>query len=451
MADFSPGLNVIFGPNETGKSTLMDALCRGLFDKHGTGGSEMQTRQPWASELGPAVEIEFTVDGERYRLAKQFLQEQKSVLRRVLPGGDAERIAEGRTADAKVIELINGRDAGRGLTKPEHWGLGQVLWAGQGDATRLSVGDDQQARLREALKLTLDSTQGTALEAEVRRRYEAIFTPQGKYKTGQGASDAVRIADDITAAEKAVAELEFKRRDADEIEFARCAVEDDHAVAVARSGEAKRTLEAARATLVALAEQQTAYQAIEHAARDAQAAFALRQAAVEAIRQADETAAAARHAANESEARHAEISAGVAMAKARQHAAATVRDDTRRRAQHADEHCAAAERLVTFIADRDAALSLRQKIESAEAAAAAISAAEAELQKLLAPSAQQMKALRQLDRQRRAACQRRGGIASRDVHADATGQRLGRAGRRHSIAADGQHAGRTTRAAVGRD
>ena len=39
LADLGPGLNLVFGPNEAGKSTLLDAICRGFYDRHNTSGS----------------------------------------------------------------------------------------------------------------------------------------------------------------------------------------------------------------------------------------------------------------------------------------------------------------------------------------------------------------------------------------------------------------------------
>lgn len=61
LADLSPGLNLIYGPKRGGKSTLMDAVCRGFFDRHNTAGEAMKNRQPWGTSLGPSVTIEFEV------------------------------------------------------------------------------------------------------------------------------------------------------------------------------------------------------------------------------------------------------------------------------------------------------------------------------------------------------------------------------------------------------
>jgi DNA repair exonuclease SbcCD ATPase subunit len=96
--DLAPGMSVIVGPNEAGKSTVMDAICRGFYDRHNTGGEGMKSRQPWGSSLGPTVEVEFTVGGQRYRLRKRFLEDRLCELLQWRDGG-WERIAEGRRAD----------------------------------------------------------------------------------------------------------------------------------------------------------------------------------------------------------------------------------------------------------------------------------------------------------------------------------------------------------------
>jgi len=57
--EFSPGLNVIHGPNESGKSTLIEAISMVLFNKHTSKSQEIKDLIPWSSKLYPQAQISF--------------------------------------------------------------------------------------------------------------------------------------------------------------------------------------------------------------------------------------------------------------------------------------------------------------------------------------------------------------------------------------------------------
>src|SRR5438270_7172234 len=71
---FDPSLTLIIGDNETGKSTLVEAIHRVLFLK-AKGNTDMH-REMISSIHGshPEVELEFEVNGQKYRLHKRFGQ-----------------------------------------------------------------------------------------------------------------------------------------------------------------------------------------------------------------------------------------------------------------------------------------------------------------------------------------------------------------------------------------
>lgn len=81
--DFAPGLNIIKGPNEAGKSTLHEALRTVLFEKPTTTSQPMKAARSWGSEEMFAVGIRFSVDGAAYELDKDF-----SAKKAVLSGPD---------------------------------------------------------------------------------------------------------------------------------------------------------------------------------------------------------------------------------------------------------------------------------------------------------------------------------------------------------------------------
>src|SRR5690242_17759750 len=76
---FRPGLNVIRGRNDAGKSTLHLAFSAALFPVRP---SEAKSYGPWTGQEGPAGEVvlEFEAAGHPYALRKDFAS-HKAALR----------------------------------------------------------------------------------------------------------------------------------------------------------------------------------------------------------------------------------------------------------------------------------------------------------------------------------------------------------------------------------
>lgn len=69
-----PGLNVLIEPNETGKSTLMEALRAAFFVPYSTRAQQAQSYLPHGDQVGPSVKVDFTLDGEEWKVEKRFLR-----------------------------------------------------------------------------------------------------------------------------------------------------------------------------------------------------------------------------------------------------------------------------------------------------------------------------------------------------------------------------------------
>ena len=71
---FQDGLNVIHGPNESGKTTLMESLRTILFSKHSSRSRNIKAIIPFDSQLAPQAMITFRNNGGRYKVTKRFIQ-----------------------------------------------------------------------------------------------------------------------------------------------------------------------------------------------------------------------------------------------------------------------------------------------------------------------------------------------------------------------------------------
>src|SRR5262245_39936196 len=67
---FGRGLNVLFGPNDLGKSSLADALRAAFLLP--VGSTETRELVPWGTDLVPRVVVEFKVKDVVWKITKTF-------------------------------------------------------------------------------------------------------------------------------------------------------------------------------------------------------------------------------------------------------------------------------------------------------------------------------------------------------------------------------------------
>lgn len=199
VGPFEEGLNVIYAPNATGKSTLFEAMRRGLLDGHRVGGKEVEVIRPWGRSLAPTVTVEFSHGGQEYRIAKRFLDSPSSKLER-RENGRFVSLAESSKADETVRAMLSRNAPGRGLSRRENSGLAQVLWVPQGRLALEALSGDLLADVRTSLGSQVTGPTASPIERKVEEAYLQIYTPTGRYKTGKDAPAVVQLKDKLRAA-----------------------------------------------------------------------------------------------------------------------------------------------------------------------------------------------------------------------------------------------------------
>lgn len=196
VGPFAAGLNILSAPNESGKTTVLRAAARGLFDKHTTRAEELKALQPAGTELAPRVMVDFSTAAGRFRIEKTFLLSPRSHLQQWLDHR-WQPLAEGDQADARVLELLRATASARGASKPEHWGLLGFLWARQGERADWPALDD--AATGQPLRARLVRVELDPLIEKLRARLAAVadslLTSTGQSKAG----GALREAEDQLA------------------------------------------------------------------------------------------------------------------------------------------------------------------------------------------------------------------------------------------------------------
>jgi DNA repair exonuclease SbcCD ATPase subunit len=204
VGPFGERINVIHAPNAMGKSTLLEALFRGFFDGHRVGGREAEMIRPWGRDLSPEVTLEFSDAGADYRLRKRFLVNASSELLR-REGTKFVRLAEGEKADEFVRNLFAAGSPGRGLSKPAHWGLAQVLLVPQGELAVPELSGNLVTDIQQSLGAQVCGPGTGPLEQRIEALYLSFFTPTGKIKAGKEAPAIVEMRSRLE-------EIEGKRR-----------------------------------------------------------------------------------------------------------------------------------------------------------------------------------------------------------------------------------------------
>ena len=129
LGELGDGLNLVVGPNELGKSTLLDALRAVLFERYSSGARPIRALQNDRSGAAPVVELVVEVNGAEYTLTKRFL---KSPLARLqCPDGT---LLEADAAENKLRNLLGFAAAGNQGATSETLGMWGVLWVQQGQS-----------------------------------------------------------------------------------------------------------------------------------------------------------------------------------------------------------------------------------------------------------------------------------------------------------------------------
>jgi DNA repair exonuclease SbcCD ATPase subunit len=138
---FARGLNVLYGPNDLGKSTLVEAIrVAFLLSPQSAASADFR---PWGTDLTPKVVVEFEFAGAVWRITKEFAIAPRgtALLERKNDSEEWQEVATGRAVEGKLREIIawgirgpGGKGAPRGL--PESY-LSTAFLARQDAVTRI--------------------------------------------------------------------------------------------------------------------------------------------------------------------------------------------------------------------------------------------------------------------------------------------------------------------------
>ncbi|MBU6353982.1 MAG: AAA family ATPase, partial [Cyanobacteria bacterium REEB498] len=186
---FGRQLTLIGGPNEAGKSTLVEALHKGLFLRATATGRGVEELRSRIHAGLPEIEIRFEAAGELWQLRKRFSGSSGTCQ---LSGSRSPSLS-GPAAEERLAQLL-GYDApveGRRIAQlPERWAH---LWVRQGNAGDNPLEGNQErydyGRLVDQLQgrgggVAVTSPLDQQVLAQLEQRLGASYTATGRVKAG---------------------------------------------------------------------------------------------------------------------------------------------------------------------------------------------------------------------------------------------------------------------------
>ena len=194
--EFGPGLNVLYGPNDLGKSTLAEAIRLALLLPHTS--THIDGYVPWTGGRDPVVELTFETEQQRiWRVRKEFRKGGAALLQESKNGKDFDDVERARKVDGRLRDLLRwgipepgGSGGGKGL--PTSF-LATALLSTQSDVTAVledSLQGDPSGTGRELIAAALQAVAQdplfTAMLRATQARRDEAFTDRGARKTAKG-------------------------------------------------------------------------------------------------------------------------------------------------------------------------------------------------------------------------------------------------------------------------
>ena len=132
LTGLAPGLNIVAGPNESGKSTIARAVRAAFFERHRS--KVVDDLRPLGDSAAmPEVALTFALHGQTAQLHKAFLT---AAARCDLQWGSQHWT--GAEAEEQLAQWLGYQYAAKGVSRPEHWGIPGLLWVEQGKVDGLA-------------------------------------------------------------------------------------------------------------------------------------------------------------------------------------------------------------------------------------------------------------------------------------------------------------------------
>ncbi len=195
--DLCEGINILYGPNEIGKSTLLEAIELGLTGEAHSTKAEYKALVPWNTKVKAHVSLVLrNTKGERYVINKSFPKGDAKLFLADAESPSRTLIAEGREVNSAIFERLG--------IEEDLESLITLLWIKQGEAlnlfnpkqnsdTQIVTGGLKQ-KIERLIKERLSSPLAEEFYSRIKDEYDDYFLQSGKLKTAKN-SAGKRVSD----------------------------------------------------------------------------------------------------------------------------------------------------------------------------------------------------------------------------------------------------------------
>lgn len=205
---FGPGINLLCGPNEFGKSTILAAIRALLFERYASKAETIRRMQSRGGNAAPRLAMEFDLGAGAWRLEKRFMQQPMAML----TAPDGARF-DGDAAEEKLQSLLGFGAAGSKGAKTETMGMWGALWVTQRQSVEQPDVSGEQARatligcLDAEVGTLTGSGKGGAILKAAREQLATLQDGNGKPK-----GRARQVIEELAALQAARVALEDRAR-----------------------------------------------------------------------------------------------------------------------------------------------------------------------------------------------------------------------------------------------
>ncbi len=277
--DLEPGLNVLHGPNELGKSSLVQAVRAALLLESGSRAAEILV--DWHADAPPTVDLTFETEAQRvWRVRKSFAGAGGgyAYLEFSKDGCEFSQDSRGREVDGKLSEMLGwgikapgGRGGRRGMPVSL---ITTALLGEQGDVVAIlkgSLADDPDESGREHLTRALqglaEDPRMKVLLDSVQEKVDEAFTATGRRRSGQ-ASPWTQLRSERAAADQREREVRQQREESEGARLNAERLQRELLEAQAEADDAGRALTGARTALAQRGEHDEAAAKLARAEED---------------------------------------------------------------------------------------------------------------------------------------------------------------------------------------
>ncbi len=262
--DLRPGLNVLHGPNELGKSTLAEAVRAVLLLQSGS--SAAGVLNDWHGDAPPRVALTFEQEDQRlWRVRKTFkVGGGQSLLEFSRDGRDFRTESRGREVDGRLTDMLGwgarkpgGRGGPRGMPSTL---ITTALLGRQDEVTGIlerSLTDDPtdsgREQLMRALEGLAEDPRLKKLLLAVQGKVDEAYTATGRRRSGR-TSPWTQLRQERLAAEERQQEVLAQREQSQRVHLRVKELQQEQTAAETVAATAARTLDAARAAAAWLGE-----------------------------------------------------------------------------------------------------------------------------------------------------------------------------------------------------